>query len=88
MCCIVRLRYADLAIDSETTLDSSSASRRIRKSVRVRGVVQGVGFRPFVYRLATQNSLGGRIGNDTEGVTLEIEGAESARCRLPRQTHL
>jgi hydrogenase maturation protein HypF len=72
------LRYAGLAIDSETTLDSSSASRRIRKSVRVRGVVQGVGFRPFVYRLAAQNSLGGHIGNDTDGVIIEIEGAEPA----------
>jgi hydrogenase maturation protein HypF len=50
----------------------------MRKSVRVRGVVQGVGFRPFVYRLATQNSLGGHIGNDTDGVIIEIEGAESA----------
>ena len=46
--------------------------------VRVRGVVQGVGFRPFVYRLALQNRLAGHIGNDTDGVTIEIEGAQSA----------
>jgi len=44
----------------------------------VRGVVQGVGFRPFVYRLALQNRLAGHIGNDTDGVTIEIEGAHSA----------
>jgi len=37
-----------------------------------------VGFRPFVYRLALQNRLAGHIGNDTDGVTIEIEGAQSA----------
>lgn len=49
---------------------------RGRKSVRVRGVVQGVGFRPFVYRLATEGSLSGHIGNDTDGVIIEIEGSD------------
>jgi hydrogenase maturation protein HypF len=52
------------------------ASNRKRKSVRVCGVVQGVGFRPFVYRIATDARLAGHIGNDTDGVTIEIEGAE------------
>ena len=42
----------------------------------VRGVVQGVGFRPFVYRLAAEEGLAGWIGNDTDGVTIEIEGTE------------
>jgi hydrogenase maturation protein HypF len=42
--------------------------------VLVRGVVQGVGFRPFVYRLATEEGLAGSIGNDTDGVTIEVEG--------------
>jgi hydrogenase maturation protein HypF len=42
--------------------------------VLVCGVVQGVGFRPFVYRLATEEGLGGLIGNDTGGVTIEVEG--------------
>jgi hydrogenase maturation protein HypF len=40
----------------------------------VRGVVQGVGFRPFVYRLALEEGLAGSSGNDTDGVTIEIEG--------------
>jgi len=44
--------------------------------VKVRGVVQGVGFRPFVYRLAQEERLSGSIGNDTDGVTIEIEGPE------------
>jgi len=45
-----------------------------RETLEVRGVVQGVGFRPFVYRLATEEGLAGFIGNDTGGVTIEIEG--------------
>ena len=47
----------------------------IRHEVRVQGVVQGVGFRPFVYRLAQEESLAGSIGNDTDGVIIEVEGA-------------
>ncbi|MGB6830175.1 MAG: carbamoyltransferase HypF [Terracidiphilus sp.] len=45
-----------------------------RCELRVRGVVQGVGFRPFVYRLAQEESLAGFIGNDTDGVIIEVEG--------------
>jgi len=48
-----------------------------RRSVAVRGVVQGVGFRPFVYRLAHEEGLAGSIGNDTDGVTIEVEGQEA-----------
>jgi hydrogenase maturation protein HypF len=47
---------------------------RRRRGILVRGVVQGVGFRPFVYRLATEEGLAGSIGNDTDGVSIEIEG--------------
>jgi hydrogenase maturation protein HypF len=46
-----------------------------RREVRVLGVVQGVGFRPFVYRLAQEECLAGFIGNDTDGVIIEVEGA-------------
>ena len=57
-----------------------------REMLVVRGVVQGVGFRPFVYRLALEEGLGGSIGNDTGGVTIEIEGpaerVEAFRRRL------
>jgi len=48
----------------------------LRRGVAVCGVVQGVGFRPFVYRLAKEEGLTGSIGNDTDGVTIEIEGPE------------
>ncbi len=42
--------------------------------VQVEGVVQGVGFRPFVYALATRLGLAGQVGNDAAGVFIEIEG--------------
>ena len=45
-----------------------------RRGVLVNGVVQGVGYRPFVYRLALEEGLAGFVGNDTGGVTIEIEG--------------
>jgi hydrogenase maturation protein HypF len=45
-------------------------------SIRVRGVVQGVGFRPFVYRLACANLLGGWVLNGEEGVEIYLEGTE------------
>src|SRR4051812_39354260 len=46
-------------------------------SIRVRGVVQGVGFRPFVYRLACVNTLNGWVLNAEEGVEIHLEGAET-----------
>ncbi|MGB6618630.1 MAG: acylphosphatase, partial [Trebonia sp.] len=46
----------------------------IRTALRVEGIVQGVGFRPFVYSLATGLGLGGLVGNDVDGVFAEIEG--------------
>ena len=50
--------------------------RRLR--VMIRGVVQGVGFRPFVYRLATGAGLGGWVVNSAQGVFLEVEGPSAA----------
>jgi len=46
--------------------------------IAVEGVVQGVGFRPFVYRLARAHGLGGSIRNGLRGVLIEVEGKESA----------
>ncbi|RJP25004.1 MAG: carbamoyltransferase HypF [Candidatus Omnitrophota bacterium] len=42
--------------------------------IRVSGVVQGVGFRPFVYELATRCNLNGYVLNDSQGVEIEVEG--------------
>jgi hydrogenase maturation protein HypF len=46
----------------------------VRVDVRVEGVVQGVGFRPFVHSLATRLGLAGQVGNDADGVFVVIEG--------------
>ncbi len=48
-----------------------------RRAWRLRGRVQGVGFRPFVYRLAVERSLGGFVRNDRRGVAIEAEGPAS-----------
>ncbi|HEV2450860.1 MAG TPA: carbamoyltransferase HypF [Streptosporangiaceae bacterium] len=50
----------------------------MRVKARVEGTVQGVGFRPFVYSLATRLGLGGLVGNDADGVFLEVEGPPGA----------
>ena len=45
-----------------------------RESIRINGIVQGVGFRPFVYRLATECGLSGFVSNQSTGVLVEVEG--------------
>jgi hydrogenase maturation protein HypF len=54
----------------------SALRRRARVRVRVTGTVQGVGFRPFVYRLAEQLGLAGYVLNDARGVLVEAEGGD------------
>ncbi|TDC67051.1 carbamoyltransferase HypF [Actinomadura sp. GC306] len=50
--------------------------------VRVEGIVQGVGFRPFVHGLATGLGLSGLVGNDAGGVFIEVEGAPDSVGRF------
>ncbi len=50
---------------------------RERARLAIRGAVQGVGFRPFVFRLATGLGLDGWVVNSSQGVTIEIEGEPS-----------
>jgi len=50
---------------------------RERRRIEIQGVVQGVGFRPFVHRLATRLDLAGFVLNSTHGVMVEIEGEPS-----------
>jgi hydrogenase maturation protein HypF len=57
-------------------------SERVRKRLAVAGVVQGVGFRPFVYQLAARHGLGGWVLNDAEGVKIEVEGPWEAINRF------
>src|SRR6267142_5482305 len=61
---------------------TSAGSRRI---LRVRGTVQGVGFRPFVYRTAVDLGLRGSVWNDAEGVVIEAEGSIPALDELARR---
>jgi hydrogenase maturation protein HypF len=62
---------------------------RVRKEIQVSGIVQGVGFRPYVYRLATDRNLAGTISNTPAGVTIEIQGplelVEDFVSRLPQE---
>lgn len=51
---------------------------QLRKRIQVRGIVQGVGFRPFVFNLAQKIGLTGYVLNSSAGVTIEIEGTDSA----------
>lgn len=53
-----------------------------RKRIHVNGVVQGVGFRPFVYRLAHGLALTGFVRNTTQGVDIEIEGLSNRLVRF------
>ena len=46
--------------------------------ISVRGVVQGVGFRPFVYQLATKYNLKGWVCNTSEDIKIEVEGEAAA----------
>jgi hydrogenase maturation protein HypF len=57
--------------------ETGRVTARVRRAVRVAGIVQGVGFRPFVYSLATRLGLAGRVGNDVDGVFVEVEGASA-----------
>ncbi len=45
------------------------------KLIRVKGKVQGVGFRPFVYKIAKKNNLCGYVLNDSQGVQILIQGS-------------
>ncbi|HYL73865.1 MAG TPA: carbamoyltransferase HypF [Bryobacteraceae bacterium] len=56
-----------------------------RKQIHIRGIVQGVGFRPFVYNLALRLRLNGYVLNSSAGVVIEVEGEEAGLDRFIRQ---
>ncbi|MEJ7765808.1 MAG: carbamoyltransferase HypF [Acidimicrobiales bacterium] len=56
----------------------------MRARLRVTGTVQGVGFRPFVYRHARALGLSGFVRNDSAGVLIEVEGGDDAVAELAR----
>ncbi|UCE66220.1 MAG: carbamoyltransferase HypF [Candidatus Zixiibacteriota bacterium] len=57
--------------------DLITSSSRARFKIRVNGIVQGVGFRPFAYRLANELNLAGFVINSSDGVVIEIEGPKT-----------
>lgn len=59
-------------------MGSSGAATLAATRIRVRGLVQGVGFRPFVYRLAQQLGLAGWVRNDGEGMEIAAQKSRLA----------
>ena len=64
----------------------STARRRMRISLR--GIVQGVGFRPFLHNLARELRLGGYVSNSSAGLVAEVEGEPAALDRDPWRAHI
>ncbi|MGW7793697.1 acylphosphatase, partial [Streptomyces tricolor] len=53
---------------------TAPAAGPVRRRITVRGTVQGVGFRPYVHRLAAGHALAGFVSNTADGVLIEVEG--------------
>lgn len=82
--------------DSLTSASSFPSPSVRRLAITVRGVVQGVGFRPFVYRAARAESLSGWVLNAADGVQIEVQGTaagldrflEALRSQAPAQARV
>ncbi len=62
--------------------DGGPAGPREGRRIALSGTVQGVGFRPFVYRIARETGIAGRVRNDPAGVTIEAFGPAAALDRF------
>lgn len=79
------MTHVPTALPAPSGTASVCAPERRRLRVEVEGAVQGVGFRPFVYRLATETGVAGWVLNGVEGVRVEVEGdAETVERFLVR----
>ncbi len=63
---------------SNAALEGRAAAPRSRLRLAIEGIVQGVGFRPYIYNLARRHQLTGQVLNTGRGVTVEIEGSGAA----------
>jgi len=66
-------------------VEATTPPRRFRRRFEVSGVVQGVGFRPFVYVTASELALTGSVVNDVTGVVIEVEGDHVALREFGRR---
>jgi hydrogenase maturation protein HypF len=62
-------------LETPVASEAFPTSAPVRRRFRIAGIVQGVGFRPFIHSLAVRFGLAGFVGNDTRGVIGEIEGS-------------
>jgi hydrogenase maturation protein HypF len=80
-----RSRWGTSALVTEKGIvKAGGVIARERRRLRVRGVVQGVGFRPFVYGLAERRGVAGFVLNDGDGVVIEVEGEPGVLDDLQR----
>ena len=75
--CRVPQRMPEMADAARSAVHTEGGAAE-RRAFRVSGIVQGVGYRPFVYRLAEAYALGGWVLNDSAGVGIEAEGTAAA----------
>ncbi|MEQ9640569.1 MAG: carbamoyltransferase HypF [Alphaproteobacteria bacterium] len=71
-----------MSLRADTVIATPEAA--VRRRIVVRGAVQGVGFRPFVYRQATALGLAGSVANTAVGVVIEAEGSATSIAALVR----
>ena len=79
-----------------TPMSLASSTGKHGRLIEIRGTVQGVGFRPWVYRLARDAGVTGRVANDVAGVTIEAFAADDSldrflgrlRAEIPPAAHI
>jgi hydrogenase maturation protein HypF len=72
-------------VPSPASTSGIAPEELLRKRIRVRGIVQGVGFRPWVFKLAEQFHLAGSVRNTPDGVLIEVEGRAAAMAQFMQQ---
>ena len=74
--------------DFSAVCSTPATGERVRLRVEVGGAVQGVGFRPFVYRLASELGLAGWVNNSSQGAAIEVEGDVDSLAEFLRRLRI